>query len=45
MPGRFGNKKVSVKSLEVIKIDENNNKMLVKGSIPGAPNGIVIITM
>jgi len=44
MPGRFGNKKVSVKSLEVIMIDEENNQLLVKGSIPGAPNGIVIIT-
>ena len=44
MPGRFGNKKVSVKSLEVIKINENNNQILIKGSVPGAPNGIVIIT-
>ena len=44
MPGRFGNKKVSVNSLEIIKINENSNQLLVKGSIPGAPNGIVIIT-
>ena len=44
MPGRYGNKKVSVKSLEVIKIDENNNQILLKGSIPGASNGIVVIT-
>ena len=44
MPGRFGNKKVSVKSLEVVMVNEKNNQILVKGSIPGAPNGIVFIT-
>ena len=44
MPGRYGNKKVSVKSLEVIKVDEGNNQLLLKGGIPGARNGIVIIT-
>ena len=44
MPGRFGNKKVSVKSLEVVMVNEENNQILVKGSIPGAPNGIVLIT-
>jgi len=44
MPGRFGNKKVSVKSLEIIMVDEENNQLLVKGSIPGASNGVVVIT-
>ena len=44
MPGRFGNKNVSVKSLEIIVVDEENNQLLVKGSIPGASNGVVIIT-
>ena len=44
MPGRFGNKKVSVKSLKVILINEENNQLLVKGSVPGSANGIVIIT-
>ena len=44
MPGRFGNKNVSIKSLEIIVVDEENNQLLVKGSIPGASNGVVIIT-
>jgi len=44
MPGRFGNKKTSVKSLKVIKVNEENNQLLVKGSIPGASNGVVFIT-
>ena len=44
MPGRFGNKKVSVKSLKVVLINKENNQLLVKGSVPGAPNGLVIIS-
>tara|TARA_B100002052_G_C15867819_1_gene593174 strand:- start:1522 stop:2139 length:618 start_codon:yes stop_codon:yes gene_type:complete len=44
MPGRYGNKKVSVKSLEIIKVDKVNNQLLIKGSIPGSANGIVMIT-
>ena len=44
MPGRYGNKTVSVKSLEVIKINETKNQLLVKGSVPGSSNGIVFIT-
>ena len=44
MPGRYGNKKVSVKSLEVIKVDKNNNQLLVKGSVPGSANSIVMVT-
>ena len=43
MPGRYGNKTVSVKSLEVIKINELKNQLLVKGSVPGSTNGIVVI--
>ena len=44
MPGRYGNKTVSVKDLEVISVDESKNQLLVKGSVPGATNGIVYIT-
>ena len=44
MPGRYGNKTVSVKDLEVVKIIESKNQLLVKGSVPGSVNGIVHIT-
>ena len=44
MPGRYGNKTVSVKDLEVISVNEPKNQLLVKGSVPGATNGIVYIT-
>ena len=44
MPGRYGNKKVSLKSLEIIKVDKKNNQLLIKGSVPGSTNAIVMIT-
>ncbi len=44
MPGRFGNKTVCVNNLEVVGVDESKNQLLVKGSVPGAVNGIVYIT-
>ena len=44
MPSRYGNKNVSIKSLEIVKIDKENNQLLIKGSIPGSTNGLVLIT-
>ena len=44
MPGRYGNKNVSVKSLEVVKISEPDNLLFIKGSAPGPNNGVVYIT-
>ena len=35
MPGRMGNKRITVKNLEIIKIDKENNLMAVKGAVPG----------
>ena len=43
MAGRMGGDKVTVKNLEVLKIDKNNNIMFIKGSIPGPNNRIVYI--
>ena len=42
-PGQMGNKRVTVKGLQVVEIDEENNLMLVKGSVPGAPGGYVLV--
>jgi len=44
MPGRYGNKTVSISNLKVVKVDSNNNQLLVKGSVPGSVNGILKIT-
>lgn len=43
MPGRTGNKTVSVKNLEIIKVDAEKNLLMVRGAVPGAKNGIVYI--
>ena len=43
MAGRHGNLKVTVENLEVMKVDKNNNQLLVRGSVPGANNGALII--
>ena len=43
MPGRYGNKSVSIKGLEIVRVYESKNQLLVKGSVPGSNNGIVYI--
>ena len=43
MPGRMGGKKVSVQSLVVVKVDAGRNLLVVKGSVPGPSNGMVMI--
>ncbi len=43
MGGRMGGENVTVKNLEVVKIDEENNLIYIKGAIPGAYNGLVEI--
>ena len=43
MAGRSGNERVSVKNLEVIRLDLDNNLVFIKGAIPGANNGLVYL--
>lgn len=43
MPGRMGNERVTAQNLEVMVIDEDKNLLAVKGSVPGAKGGVVII--
>jgi large subunit ribosomal protein L3 len=43
LPGQMGNVRKTVKGLKIVKVDEQKNLLLVKGSIPGAANGLVII--
>jgi large subunit ribosomal protein L3 len=43
MPGRMGNDRVTVRKLEVIEADSERNILLVKGAVPGAKNGILLI--
>lgn len=43
MPGQMGNKRVTVKNLEVVDVIEDKNLILVKGAVPGSKGGIVTI--
>lgn len=43
MAGQMGDDQVTVRSLDVVKIDAVNNILLVKGAIPGANNGVIVI--
>ena len=43
MPGHMGCEQVTVQNLEVVKIDVENNVILVKGSVPGPKKSLVVI--
>ena len=43
MPGQMGNEITTVQNVKVIKVDTDNQLMLVNGSIPGSKSGIVTI--
>lgn len=43
MPGRYGNEKVTIKNLKIIKIDTEKNLILVKGAVPGSNGSTVRI--
>ena len=45
LPGHMGCDTVTVKNLEVVRIDEDQNLILVKGAVPGAKNGVVRVRM
>ncbi len=44
MPGQYGHEKVTVQNLEIVKVDEVRNALLIKGAIPGPTGGIVVIS-
>ncbi len=43
MPGQMGGVKVTVQNLEVVRVDVENNMILVKGAVPGAKKALVIL--
>ena len=44
MAGQYGNKRMTVRNLEVVSVDSEKNQILLKGAVPGAKNGIIFIT-
>ena len=43
MPGHMGSKQITVQNLEVVKVDVDNNLILVKGAVPGPKKSLVTI--
>ena len=43
MPGQLGNKRVTVRNAEVVKVDTERNLLFLKGGVPGARNSYVRI--
>ena len=43
MPGQMGNKKITVQNLEVVRVDVENNVILVKGAVPGPKKSLVTL--
>jgi large subunit ribosomal protein L3 len=43
LPGRMGGERVSIQNLEVVRVDEARDMLLIKGSVPGANNSYIII--
>src|SRR5919109_983631 len=45
MPGHLGNVRRTISSLEIVRIDEARQLLLVKGSVPGSSGGDVIVRL
>jgi large subunit ribosomal protein L3 len=43
MPGHYGNERITIKNLEIIKVSPEDNTIVVKGAVPGAAGGTVYI--
>lgn len=43
MPGRYGGKRSTIRNLQVVRVDEENNMLLVKGAVPGPNGGYVVV--
>ncbi|GAB54194.1 MAG: large subunit ribosomal protein L3 [Kangiellaceae bacterium] len=43
MAGQLGNKRITTQSLELVRVDLENNLLLIKGAVPGATGGDVIV--
>ena len=43
LPGPMGCERVTVRNLDVVRVDAENNVMLIKGAVPGGVNGLVTI--
>ena len=43
LPGQMGNERVTVRNLEIVKVLEDKNVILIKGAVPGPKKGLITI--
>jgi large subunit ribosomal protein L3 len=43
LPGRMGGERVTVQNLEIIRVDADKNLILIRGAVPGAKKGLLIL--
>ncbi len=43
LPGHMGSERVTIQNLEVVRVDADRNLLLVKGAVPGAKGGLVMV--
>jgi large subunit ribosomal protein L3 len=43
MAGHYGNERVTIRNLDVVRIDKDNHLLLVRGAVPGFNNGFVMV--
>jgi large subunit ribosomal protein L3 len=43
MAGHMGDRQVTVRNMRVLRVDAENNLLLVEGAVPGGPNSVVVI--
>lgn len=43
MPGQYGNVRVTTRNLELVRVDEENNLMLIRGAVPGPNGGFITV--
>jgi len=44
MPGRMGNARSTTSNLKIVQIDQENNILYISGAVPGARNGLILIS-
>ena len=42
MPGRYGGSRSTVRNLKIVRVDAENNLLIVRGGVPG-PNGSYVV--
>jgi large subunit ribosomal protein L3 len=44
MSGHMGAEQVTTQNLEIVRVDAERNLLLIKGAVPGAPGGDIIVS-